>query len=193
MNVISGHLKSTPLELLDYTQIQTNSACNRISEILKAMDPREYDLVSVVIPLDQTAFSGVLDTLDPSDDVILPAHIGVSLEYLPALLEFVSTHELEINGATDAELHCMTVSCLPSLASTQPYRHALQLLQFVEFMDITLAVKLMFGFLFHTIQSKGTVEGVLQLLFPSGEFKTFSGEKQAEISEHLLGNLHVLF
>lgn len=193
MNVISGHLRSTPLELLDYTQIQTSSTCNRISEILQAMDTREYDIISVTIPLVQTTFSGVLDTLDPDNDVILPAFIGKSLQYLPPLLKYVSTHQLQINGATDEELHCMAIECIPSLASTQPYQHALQLLQFAEFLDITFAIKLIFGFLFHTIDSEGTVQGVSNLLFPAGEFSTFSTETQKQISEHLLENLHLLF
>lgn len=122
--------------------------------------------------------------MDPNEPVVLPEFMHKHLHTLPLIMEFVATHSKDIPHASDEQLFHLCRRCLPM----SDYAHTSDLLKFVQFMDISLAVRMVFGFIFHKLKPT-RMDDMVEWIFSPGEFHKLHVAQQHEIYEHILDNL----
>lgn len=146
----------------------------------------------VTIPLEDVFHSELLKTMDPLEDVNVPEFVGKYLDDVVAILRYLTTHGETIDSLSpkDPRLVDMCVQCVPSLQTPHDqFKQSLEILKVVQFLDISLGVRLMFCFIFHTIRSCSTIDDVVDLIFYPGEFEQLSLDEQRKSYEFLLDNI----
>ena len=148
----------------------------------------------VTIPLEDVVHSEVLKILDPLEDVDVPDFVGKYLDEVAFILQYLTTHgeTIESMSPKDPHLVDMCVQCVPSLQTPYPhdqFKQSLDILKVVQFLDISLCVRLLFCFIFHTIGTCSTIDDIVNLLFYPGEFEQLSLDEQRKSYEFLLDNI----
>jgi hypothetical protein len=151
----------------------------------------------VTIPPEDVVHSEVLKTMDPHEDVNVPDFVGKSLDDVASILQYLTTHGETVESLSPRDPHLvdMCIQGVPSLQTPHPpdqFKQSLEMLKVVQFLDISLGVRMMFGFIFHLVRTCSTLDDIVTLLFYPGEFEQLPLDEQRKSYEVLLSNLHFL-
>ena len=130
--------------------------------------------------------SELLTSLNPDEEVHLPDWIECRLQYVPAILKFVSTHSETLNSASPETKAVMCTRCMPSMSEGNLITEALLLLDIMNFLDIRAGVDMLLSYLKITLSVCPTVDAMVACLYTPVEFESFPITDQRKIYTVLL-------
>lgn len=132
--------------------------------------------------------SGVLKNLDPDDGVEVPEFAGKYLGDVVHMLDHAET--IETTPVSEIVQVCVRVTpCLQVQDRGEQFKQALEVLRVVQFLDLSVCVRMLFIFIFKILERCSTVDEIVGLVFNPGEFEALPLARQQESYEFILRNI----